>query len=207
MDKQTKANEILKLLKQTFPTLEIPLHHRNSYELLIATILSAQTTDVSVNKVTPVLFAKYPTPQDLAQADVRDLENIIKTIGFHHIKSKNIKAAAQMIMQDFGGKVPETMEDLIKLPGVGRKVASVVLWHAFGKNIGFTVDTHVIRLSNWFGLTESKDPKKIEQDLMQLFPQEEWGDTSLRLILLGRTLLTARNPRYKGTLWETYMQI
>lgn len=202
MTTQERANEINRLLKQQFPKIEPPLHHKNAYELLMATILSAQTTDVSVNKVTPALFAKYPTVEAMAETAVAEIAEIIKTIGFHNSKAKFLKGAAEIMMRDFNGKVPDTMEELITLPGVGRKVASVVLWQWFHKNIGFTVDTHVIRLANWFGLTDSKDPKKIEKDLMELFPQGEWGDVSLRLILLGRSQLPARNPQYKGTIWE-----
>lgn len=202
MTKQERASEINRLLKLQFPNIEPPLHHKNGYELLMATILSAQTTDVRVNLVTPALFAKYPTVELLAKADVRDIAEIIKTIGFHNSKARFLKGAAEIIVNNFGGKVPDTMEDLITLPGVARKVASVVLWQWYHKNIGFTVDTHVIRLANWFGLTDSKDPKKIEKDLMKLFPQDEWGDVSLRLILLGRSQLPAKKPAYKGTVWE-----
>lgn len=202
MDIQARANKISELLKKKFPKPEIPLTHKSAFELLIATILSAQTTDASVNKVTPALFAKFPTPQALAKADIEDITSIIKTIGFYNSKAKYIKSTAQKIVDNFGGEVPDTMQDLITLSGVARKTASVVLWQWFGKNEGFTVDTHVIRLSNWFGLTKSQDPKVIEQDLMRLFPRDEWGATSLRMILLGRTQLMAKNPQYKNTEWE-----
>lgn len=199
---QERANEILRLLKKQFPHIEPPLHHSNVHELLFATILSAQTTDAAVNKVTPILFAKYPTIQAMADGEISEIAEILKTIGFHNSKAKFLKSSAQLLVTKFGGKVPDTMSELMELPGVARKVASVVLWQGFGKNDGFTVDTHVIRLANWFGLTESKDPKKIEQDLIKLFPREEWGDTSLRLILLGRSQLPAKKPAYIGTVWE-----
>lgn len=205
MTTQQRADEILRLLKIQFPTFEIPLNHSNAHELLFATILSAQTTDVAVNKVTPILFAKYPTIEAMANADVSEISEILKTIGFHNSKAKFLKASAQLLINKFGAKVPDTMAELMELPGVARKVASVVLWQWFKKNDGFTVDTHVIRLSDWFGLTQHKDPKKIEKDLMKLFPQAEWGDTSLRLILLGRSQLPARSPRYKDTVWEALL--
>lgn len=202
-----KAELISALLKKEFPVLEIPLNHTNAFELLIATILSAQTTDAGVNKVTPELFAKYSTPKDLAEADLEDLKRILRPTGFFNTKAKNVKATAQKIVSDFNGQVPDTMTELITLSGVARKVASVVLWQWFGKNEGFTVDTHVLRLSKWFGLSEYTDAVRVEKDLMQLFPKEEWGSTSLRLIFLGRTVLTARGPKHKGTVWEGLVEI
>ncbi len=190
------------MLKQKYPKISIPLDHSSAHELLFATILSAQCTDVRVNQVTPRLFAKYKTIEDYAESDIEVLKEIIKSTGFYNNKAKNIKAAAIKILNDFDGKVPDTMEELTSLPGVARKTASVVLWQWFGKNEGFTVDTHVIRLSNWFGLSEGKNAVKIERDLIKLFPREEWGPSSLRMILLGRELLKARNPQYEGTEWE-----
>lgn len=202
MTVQQRADKILELLKQEIPNPKPALKHSNAHELLFATILSAQTLDARVNLVTPTLFKKYPTIEDFAKAKVEDIAEIIKSIGFYNSKARFLKTSAQKIMQNFGGKVPDNIQDLTTLTGVARKTASVVLWQWFGKNEGFTVDTHVIRLSNWFGLTKSHDPKVIEQDLMKLFPREEWGNTSLRLILLGRSVLPARKPQYKGTVWE-----
>lgn len=204
---RNKAAQILVLLKQAYPTVTPPLVHRNPFELLIATILSAQTTDTSVNKITPELFTRYPDPQSLSQASYDEVARILRPIGFHNTKAKNIIGAADKLVKEFNAQVPRTLEELITLPGVGRKVASVVLWQAFGINAGFTVDTHVLRLAKWFGLTTYTDPLKVEQDLMQLFPQDEWGDTSLRLIFLGRELLTARNSKYQGTIWEEFLVI
>lgn len=205
MVNKEKAKRLMQLLKKEFPKPAIPLDHSNAHELLFATILSAQCTDARVNLVTPQLFAKYKTIEDYAAADIEELKQIIRSTGFYNNKAKNIIAAAQKVRDDFGGKVPDNMEDMLTLPGVARKTASVVLWQWFGKNEGFTVDTHVIRLANWFGLTKEKDPVKIERDLMELFPREEWGPTSLRMILLGRKTLTARNPQYKGTVWEPFL--
>ncbi len=205
MTKQERADRISELLKKEFPKPAIPLNHSNAYELLFATILSAQCTDAKVNQITPVMFAKYKAVADYANANPEELKQIIRSSGFYNNKAKNIIGAAKMIVQDFHAKVPDNMSDLLKLPGVARKTASVLLWQWFGKNEGFTVDTHVIRLANWFGLTTHKDPVKIEQDLCKLFPREEWGATSLRLILLGRKTLMARNPQYKGTIWEKYL--
>lgn len=202
MTKQELAVKISNLLKAEFPNPQIPLHHSSAHELLFATILSAQCTDARVNLVTPTLFKRYLQVSDYAKADFQELKQIIRSTGFYNNKAKNIIATAQKILNDFGGEVPDNMTDLLKLPGVARKTATVVLWQWFGKNEGFTVDTHVIRLANWLGLTNHKDPVKIEQDLMQLFPQPEWGITSLRLILLGRTVLTAKQPKHVGTVWE-----
>lgn len=181
-----RAQEILTILKAQFPHLVIPLDHRNGFELLIATILSAQTTDLKVNTVTPEIFKLYPTAADLAAADVADVARILKPLGLYNTKAKNITAAAKLIQSNFHGEVPDTLEGLMSLPGVARKVATVVLAQWFHRNEGFTVDTHVIRLSQKYGLTKFSDPKRIELDLMKLFPQDEWADTSLRLILHGR---------------------
>jgi endonuclease-3 len=207
MDKQEKAAKVAALLKQKYPTLKQPLNHSNAHELLFATILSAQCTDVRVNQITPTLFTRYPLISDYAQCELAELKQIIRPLGFFNNKAKNIQGAAQKIISEFNGQVPDNMPDLLKLPGVARKTASVVLWQWYGKNEGFTVDTHVLRLSKWFGFTEHTDPVKVEQDLMQLFPQADWGDMSLRIILLGRELLTARNPQYKGTEWEEFLQL
>lgn len=205
MDIKEKADKILPELKLAFPEFEIPLDHSNAHELLFATILSAQCTDVRVNQITPKLFARYKTVKDYAEADIEELKDIIRSCGFYNNKAKNIKAAAAKMMDEFGGVVPDNMQGMLTLPGVAKKTATVVLWQWYGKNEGFTVDTHVKRLANWFGLTNSSNPDRIAKDLEQLFPQTEWGATSLRLILLGRTKLKARNPEYKGTVWESFI--
>jgi endonuclease III len=207
MTPQERADKILPILKQQFPILKIPLDHRNSFELLIATILSAQTTDVKVNTVTPLLFARWPDARSLAVAEQSQVAEILRPLGLYNTKAKNIIAAAKILHEKFSDQVPDTFQDLLTLPGVARKVASVVLSQAFGKEEGFTVDTHVIRLSQKYGLTKHSDPIKIERELMQLFPRHEWGDTSLRIILHGRTCCKARGgkPRNECVLGEFWV--
>lgn len=192
MTKQEKVLEIIRRLYKVYPHPKIALKFKNPYQLLIATILSAQATDVSVNLATPALFRKYPKPKDLAKAEVSEIDSIIKNINFHLNKSKMIKGAAQMLVDKFGGKIPENMADLDSLPGVARKTANVILGSAFGKSEGLVVDTHVIRLANKLGLTESKDPVKIEQDLMEIVPKKYWIDFPLMLIQHGRDMCPAR---------------
>lgn len=192
MTRQEKVLEIIKRLYKVYPNPKIALHFKNPYQLLIATILSAQATDVSVNLATPALFKKYPRPEDLAKAEVSQIDKFIKNINFHQNKAKMIKGAAQMLVDKFGGKVPDNMEDLDSLPGVARKTANVILGSAFGKAEGIVVDTHVIRLSNKLGLTNSKDPVKIEKDLMEIVPKKYWIDFPLMLITHGRDMCPAR---------------
>src|SRR5947208_1522818 len=170
------------------------LQHRNAFQMLIATILSAQTTDRSVNSVTPALFARYPDAASLAHADPRQVEAIIKPTGFFHVKAKTIIATSKALVERFGGEVPGRIEDLVTLPGVGRKTANVVLGVAFNVP-GFAVDTHVKRLTRRLGLTKSTDPVKIEADVTKLIPPSEWTGFSLRLILHGRRICVARAPR------------
>jgi endonuclease-3 len=191
------AAEILKRLKAAYPDAECALHHRTAFELLCATILSAQCTDARVNMVTPVLFAHYPTPEALAAARAEDVERIIMSTGFFRNKTKSLIGMAQALVAEHGGVVPRTMEELRVLPGVGRKTANVILGNAFGINEGkgITVDTHVTRLSRLLGLTRHEDPVKIEQDLMQLFPRDDWGLLSHLLIFHGRQVCIARRPR------------
>lgn len=206
MTKQQKANKILKLLHSKYPQVEPPLKHfSNLHELLFAVMLTAQANDNAVNKVTPELFQTYPKLADYAAATPADIAAIIRSIGLYNSKAKKIVAAAQKLIQDYNSQVPSSPEELTTLPGVGRKTAVVVLHQGFHKNIGIATDTHVQRLARWFGLSEHKNPLKIEQDLMTLFPQEEWGDLSLRFIFLGREVLTARNPKYAGTEWEQFL--
>ena len=187
--------EILARLKQAYPDARCALDYRNAFELLCATILSAQCTDARVNMVTPTLFARYPTAFDLAKADPSDVEEIIRSTGFFRNKTRSLIGMAQGLVADYGGEVPHTMEQLRRLPGVGRKTANVILGNAFGINEGVTVDTHVTRLSGLLGLTREADPARIEEDLMRLFPQEDWGLLSHLLIFHGRQVCIARRPR------------
>lgn len=186
---------ILKRLKREYPDAKCALDHKNAYQLLAATILSAQCTDARVNMVTPVLFKHYPTPARLAAANQADVEEIIKSTGFFRNKAKNLIGMAQAVVADHGGKIPKTMDQLHALPGVGRKTANVVLGNAFGINAGVTVDTHVTRLSNLLGLTSHKDAVKIERDLMELVPQDDWTIVSHLLILHGRAICIANRPK------------
>jgi endonuclease-3 len=189
------APEILSRLKELYPDARCALEYRNAYELLCATILSAQCTDVRVNMVTPTLFSRYPTPFELARAAPAEVEEIIKSTGFFRNKTKSLIGMAQAVVADHNGEIPQTMEELRRLPGVGRKTANVVLGNAFNINEGVTVDTHVARLSGLLGLTREQDPVKIEQDLMKLFPQADWGLLSHLLIFHGRQVCIARRPR------------
>jgi endonuclease III len=190
-----RPSDLLSLLKQAYPDAKCALDHRNAFELLCATILSAQCTDARVNMVTPVLFARYPTPFELARADPSDVEEIIKSTGFFRNKTRSLIGMAQALVAEHGGEVPRTMEQLRKLPGVGRKTANVVLGNAFNLNEGVTVDTHVGRLSRLLGLSPDEDPVKIEQELMRQFPQEDWALLSHLLIFHGRQVCIARRPR------------
>lgn len=204
MTLKEKAKKILAVLKKEYPGAKTALLHKNPFELLIATILSAQCTDERVNKVTPVLFKKYPDPKSLAYADIKDIEKIIKSTGFYHAKAKSIKEASKMIYEKFNSKVPDNMDDLLKLKGVARKTANVVLSNAYGKNEGIVVDTHVKRLAYRIGLTENSDPVKIERDLMQLFEKRDWGFISNALILHGRKICMARKPLCEKCSIEIY---
>lgn len=192
MTKEEKAKEIIKRLSKAYPNPKTALHHSNALELLIATILSAQTTDKLVNLITPALFAKYKTAKDFAKAALTDIEKMINKVNFHHNKAKNIQATCKIIAEKYDGKVPETMEELDALPGVARKTANVVLGNAFHKSEGIVVDTHVMRLSRRLGLTDKKDPVKIEQDLMKIVPKDRWIDFSHLLINFGRQYCPAR---------------
>lgn len=190
-----RISELLRLLHAQYPEIECALHHRNAFELLVATILSAQCTDERVNKVTPALFARYPTPQAMAGADLIELEELVRSTGFYHNKAKNIQAAARRIVAVYGGEVPKTMDELLTLGGVARKTANVVLGVIHRIADGVVVDTHVKRLSGRLGLTTETTPEKIERDLMVLAPQEEWIDLSHMLIFHGRQVCDARKPR------------
>jgi endonuclease-3 len=194
-DAPQRAPEILARLRAAYPDARCALEHRSAFELLCATILSAQCTDARVNLVTPTLFAAYPTPEALARARPEDVEAIIKSTGFFRNKTRSLIGMAQALVADHGGEVPRTMEQLRVLPGVGRKTANVILGNAFALNEGITVDTHVARLSRLLGLTGHDDPTKIEHDLMPLFPRETWGLLSHLLIFHGRRVCIARRPR------------
>ena len=187
--------EILGALGQEYADANCALHHQSPYELLVATVLSAQCTDVRVNMVTPALFQRFPDAEALAGAAQKELQEIIKSTGFYRNKAKNLIGAAGKLTQEFEGIVPQSMTDLLKLPGVARKTANVVLGTAYGIPSGVVVDTHVSRLSGRLGLTEERDPKKIETDLMEIVPEDEWIDFSHRLIQHGRRVCVARKPR------------
>lgn len=190
-----RIGPIIERLQQAYPNATCALDHNNAFELLVATILSAQCTDERVNKVTPALFARFPTPVAMAEADTAELEDLIRSTGFFHNKAKNIQGAARRIVAEYGGEIPGNMADLLTLPGVARKTANVVLGTAFGIADGIVVDTHVKRLSNRLGLTKHDDPEKIEKDLMVLVPREHWVDFAHMLILHGRQVCDARKPR------------
>jgi endonuclease-3 len=189
-----KANKIIALLKNEYPEIKIALHYSNPLELLIATILSAQCTDKQVNGVTKKLFVKYRTPQDFIGISQEKLEKDIYSTGFYRSKAKNIIGACKIIASEYNSNVPDTMEELIKLPGVGRKTANIVLSGAFGKIEGMAVDTHVKRLSGRLGLTAHTDPEKIEKDLLNIIPKNDWDLFSLLLINHGRKVCAARKP-------------
>ena len=194
MTTRETALQIDARLKDLYPRASIALDFVSDFQLLIAVILSAQTTDVSVNKVTPLLFERFPTPEALADADPAEVESIVRPTGFFHNKTKNIIAAAQRIVAEYGGCVPDTMEDLITLSGVARKTANIVLYNCFGMAEGIAVDTHVFRLAQRLGYSAQNDPVKVERDLMALFPREEWGALTYRLIEHGRAICDAKRP-------------
>jgi endonuclease-3 len=193
-DTKRRAGRIYRKLAKEYPDATCALEHRNPFELLIATILSAQCTDKRVNMVTPDLFKKYPTPFKMAEAKREDIEKLIQSTGFYRNKTKSIRGAAMGIVDDHDGDVPRTMDELLKLPGVARKTANVVLGNAFGINEGVVVDTHIRRLSNRMALTAQSDPKKIEQDLIPLFPRKNWTMLAHLLIWHGRAVCDARKP-------------
>lgn len=195
MTSKTKLKKIIELLKREYPKATTALKHADPLELLIATILSAQCTDKRVNMVTKGLFKKYKTARDYAKADIKRFEQEIRSTGFYHNKAKNIIGAARMILKDFDGKVPDSMEELIRLPGVARKTANIVLGHGFGKTEGIAVDTHVRRLSRRLALTKNDDPVKIEIDLMKITGQKCWILLSDLLIAHGRAICVAVKPK------------
>jgi endonuclease III len=210
MTRKEKAEEIYKRLLVVYPKPIVELNFTTPFELLVATIMAAQTTDKLVNTLTPALFKKYPTIKDMAEANIVDIGELIRKVNFFSNKAKNIKAAAQMIVEKHNGRVPETMEELDSLPGVARKTANVVLGHAFGTASGIVIDTHGIRMSHRLGLSDQKTPEKIEKDLMELLPQDKWIAFGSMITLHGRHLCVSRPhacedcplgdlcPEYKG---------
>ncbi len=189
------AIKVVEILKEYYPDAQCSLDFKTPFELVVATILSAQCTDERVNKTTPSIFSKYSTPEDFANIDIEELENLIHPCGFYKNKAKNIKACAQKVLTDFNGEVPKNAEDLLTLPGVGRKTANVVMLEAFGIAQGIAVDTHAKRISNLIGLSKEKDPLKIEQNLLKLFPQEYLKDINHLFMWHGRNICVARNPK------------
>jgi endonuclease-3 len=197
MKRSERAARILSFLNTRYPQVQPQLFYRNPFELLVATILSAQCTDNQVNRVTPELFKQMRRPEDFVAASTAEIERIVRPTGFYRNKARNIQACSQALVDHHGGRVPRTIEELVRLPGVGRKTANVVLGAAFDTP-GVVVDTHVARISNRLALTRHKDPKKIELDLMRVIPKKEWSDFSLRLIFFGRETCTARKPKCPG---------
>lgn len=190
-----RVKEIIKILRSEYPQAKTALNYNSAFELLVATILAAQCTDERVNKVTPGLFAKYPTVEHFARAEQKELENDIRSTGFFRNKARNIIGLARKLVEDFGGRVPDRMEELVKLPGVARKTANIVLSSAFRKAEGIAVDTHVRRLAERLGFSQQNQPEKIELDLMEIVPRSDWLDFNYLLVDHGRKICQARKPR------------
>jgi endonuclease-3 len=190
-----RVTAILDALKKSYPKAVCALNHRNAWELLVATILSAQCTDVRVNLATPALFAAFPTPKAMAAASLPELEELIRTTGFFRNKAKSIKGAGRVVTEEFGGEVPRTMDELLRIPGAARKTANVVLGSWYGIAVGVVVDTHVLRISRRLELTKETTPEKVEKDLMRVIPQSHWIDFSHEIIFHGRQICYARKPR------------
>jgi endonuclease-3 len=198
LEPKTRALKIIELLEKEHPDAKVALHYSNPLELLVATVLSAQSTDETINKVTKTLFKKYTKPEDYANADLKELEQDIRSTGFYHNKAKNLQNSAKMLVEKYNSKVPKTMEELVKLPGVARKTANIVLANAYGVVAGVAVDTHVRRLAQRLGLSENDDPNKIEQDLMNIVPKDKWMRITDLLIFHGRRVCTAKKPNCAG---------
>jgi len=202
--KKERVGEVVHTLRRIYPKAKVALRYRNPFQLLIATILSAQTTDAKVNEVTKVLFKEYGNASALAGAKPADIEKIVKSTGYYRNKTKLIQAASRALVEQHGGKVPDSMDELVALPGVGRKTANLVMGSAFGNAEGIVVDTHVARLSERLGFTRQKDATKIEGDLMKLIPREDWTFFSHAIILHGREVCAARNPNCSECLLNEY---
>ncbi len=196
MDRKEQCREIIRRLKKSIPEPKTALEFRSVFQLLVATVLSAQSTDVQVNIITKQLFRKYRSTRAYAEASLEELQADVSSVNFYRNKARNIQNSAKMIISGFNGKVPRTMEELMRLPGVARKTANIILTDGHGITVGIAVDTHVIRLSNRLGLSEHKDPVKIEQDLLDLTPKKDWPVISHLLILHGRTVCNARKPKH-----------
>ena len=202
MPSHLSLRTVFSTLKKHYDPPRTFLNYKTPFQLLVATILSAQCTDAMVNKVTKILFAKYKTSKDFVKLTQAELQKLIKSTGFFRIKSRNVLALSHILLQEYGGKVPQTMEELIKLPGVGRKTAAIILYAAFQKNEGIAVDTHVMRLAERLGLTKHRDPKKIELDLMEGLPKEKWGELTTLFISHGRAVCTARNRQCEKCVFQ-----
>ncbi len=189
-----ELKKILQILEKEYPDTNTALIFKTPFQLLIATILSAQTTDTQVNKITPQLFKRFPGPKEFANAKIEEIQQLISSINFYKNKAANIKKLSEKLINDFNGKVPDVIDNLVTLPGVARKTANVVLSQAFGKNQGIVVDTHVKRISQRLGLTKNTDPAKIEKDLMNIIPKKKWGVFPFWLIQHGRKICKAKNP-------------
>ena len=190
-----KVNSIIEILKSRYPDALCALHYSKDYELMIAVRLSAQCTDARVNLVTPALFAAYPTLESMAAADIADVENYVRSCGFYKHKARDIVLGCQMLLTDFGGKVPATMEELLRIPGIGRKTANLLLGDIHGKPGAIVCDTHCIRICGRLGLSKGKEPEKVERQLRQILPPEESNDFCHRIVLFGREICTARKPQ------------
>jgi endonuclease-3 len=198
LEPKSRALKIIELLEKEHPDAKVALHYSNPLELLVATILSAQSTDETINKVTKTLFKKYTKSEDYANADLKELEQDIRSTGFYHNKAKNLQNSAKMLVEKYNSQVPKTMEELVKLPGVARKTANIVLTNAYGVVAGVAVDTHVRRLAQRIGLSENNDPNKIERDLMNIVPKDKWMRITDLLIFHGRRVCTAKKPNCAG---------
>ena len=188
------TEKILEVLKKQYPEVKCSLDFENNFQMMVSAMLSAQCSDAAVNKVTPTLFGRFKEPKDFAEADLEEIENYIKTLGLYRTKAKNIQNTSKILVEKHGGEVPDKYEDLIELPGIGRKIATVILATCFGKLEGITIDTHNIRLNYRLGLTKHKDAKRIEQDLLPLVPKKYWDEYSLLIIYHGREICKARKP-------------
>jgi len=195
LEPKQRVAKIIELLEKQFPNAKIALKYSNPLEILVATMLSAQTTDERVNIVTQKLFKKYRTPQDYANADIKELEQDVRSTGFYHNKARNLKKCCQLLIEKYNSQVPKTMDEMLELPGVARKTANIVLYNAYGVISGIAVDTHVRRVSQRLGITEHEDPAKIEQDLMQITPKDKWMKLTDLLIFHGRQVCIARKPK------------
>jgi endonuclease-3 len=198
LEPKARALKIIELLEKEHPDAKVALHYSNPLELLVTTMLSAQSTDELINKVTKTLFKKYTKPEDYANVELKELEQDIRSTGFYHNKAKNLQNAAKMLVEKYHSQVPKTMEELVELPGVARKTANIVLTNAYGVVAGVAVDTHVRRLAQRLGLSENDDPNKIEQDLMSIVPKDKWMRITDLLIFHGRRVCTAKKPNCAG---------